>query len=1355
MNAPVLLAQLSGSTQTGSTPPKTVRVEKPQNGQAVTVQLDGQTRVDFSAIASERITFVRVGHKLIVLFDNESTVTVDPVFDSAGNALPTVDFAMSGDRTLSATEFAAAFPITTDQSVLPAAGNAAGGPTGGANFRSATVNGLGDPNAPLDLLGNENFGASSLLNQDATANPVPFVINAVLNSTIIETTLTDSSNGFVTQTTGPVSLLIDWNGQPAGTVTFATSTLANMTALGLSSNGVALVYSLSTDGAVLSAFAGAGGPLVFTVALSGSGNGSYTFTLFDNLDHLGANGATLPLAFDVVATDAEGDTVDQQFTVVVTDDVPTAQAVGPQTLNESTASGGESGESNAFVTTSTGAVSLNIDWNSDDSNAGTNGIDRSVTFAAGTETAFVGLGLTSNGETITYTINGDRTLLTASVGERVIFTVSLSDLGNGSYTFTLSDNIDHQGANGANLPLTFNVTVRDADGDAINQPFTVIVTDDVPTVGSVGPRTLAESTSNGSEQPPFEGPFESESFSEDQNAFVEVSTGAVSLNIDWNSDDSNAGINGIDRSVAFAAGTEAAFAALGLTSNGETITYAINDDGTLLTASVGARVIFTVSLSDLGNGSYTFTLSDNIDHRGENGASLPLTFNVVATDADGDPVDQQFVVDVTDDVPTAGPVSGRTLIESTGSDETNAFIEVSTGAVSLNIDWNSDDSNADINGIGRSVAFAAGTEAALLALGLTSNGAPITYVVNGTLLTASVGEHVIFTISLSDAGNGSYTFTLSDNLDHLGQNGTTLPLTFNVVATDADGDPVDQQFVVNITDDVPQPVGKITTGVVGEDGLNPSNPNGGSFDGVNNASTGAVSLGIDWNSDDDVRGPGDDFGRTLAFLVGDTPVAAGPGSVSGIAVVDGQSGAELTSGGVALRYVVTSDANGGQLLTAYRGESNVQIFTLALDATASNGSYTFTLLGPLDHAGNSNSISLTFDVRATDADHDFIDREFVVTVDDDTPITTGAIAGQTVDEDGLTGGLAGDSYSPARPAPLGDAAGVALHATQSLNISWGSDNGDTGTDTTANGGRTLVQDAIGVGAGDRSVVFTAATLTALNAMNLSSNGQPVHYITNADGTLLIAYRGAAVGSIGDVNSSNMVFRVSLSDEANGSYSFELLRVLDHPGVDSEDDIDLTFGFQATDADGDTVTGSFLVTVDDDAPLIGTPGRGTVEEEEGAVAGAGIEDSIGLNDDDIVVLGAPVWNPLGREVQGTLAISWGADGGNSEPNGGASAGNGDRGVSFGGLSGNRVLTAAEANAFITVSGGVLASALTSRGEALSYTLSNDGGTLTATAGGSRLCCRIRPTAAAAATRSRCSTRWSIRRAMAPTARTRCR
>ena len=78
MNAPVLLAQLSGSTVQTNPPPKNLKIEKPQNGQAVTVHLDGQTKIDFSDVASEKLTFVRIGDKLIVLFDNQSTVTLEP-----------------------------------------------------------------------------------------------------------------------------------------------------------------------------------------------------------------------------------------------------------------------------------------------------------------------------------------------------------------------------------------------------------------------------------------------------------------------------------------------------------------------------------------------------------------------------------------------------------------------------------------------------------------------------------------------------------------------------------------------------------------------------------------------------------------------------------------------------------------------------------------------------------------------------------------------------------------------------------------------------------------------------------------------------------------------------------------------------------------------------------------------------------------------------------------------------------------------------------------------------------------------------------------------------------------------------
>ena len=47
MNAPVLLAQLAGSTTQTPPSPKNLKLEKPQNGQAVTVHLDGNT-VDLS-----------------------------------------------------------------------------------------------------------------------------------------------------------------------------------------------------------------------------------------------------------------------------------------------------------------------------------------------------------------------------------------------------------------------------------------------------------------------------------------------------------------------------------------------------------------------------------------------------------------------------------------------------------------------------------------------------------------------------------------------------------------------------------------------------------------------------------------------------------------------------------------------------------------------------------------------------------------------------------------------------------------------------------------------------------------------------------------------------------------------------------------------------------------------------------------------------------------------------------------------------------------------------------------------------------------------------------------------------------
>ena len=142
-----------------------VKLTKPANGQAVSVQLDANTQLDFSGIANDQITLVRVGNQLVILFDNQATLTIPLFFDPNGNPLDGIAIDLGG-RIVDGQEFAGLFPITTDQSILPAAGGAGGG---GDGF------GAGDPNVdalntgnPLDLLGNEE------------GTPVTFTINEVL-----------------------------------------------------------------------------------------------------------------------------------------------------------------------------------------------------------------------------------------------------------------------------------------------------------------------------------------------------------------------------------------------------------------------------------------------------------------------------------------------------------------------------------------------------------------------------------------------------------------------------------------------------------------------------------------------------------------------------------------------------------------------------------------------------------------------------------------------------------------------------------------------------------------------------------------------------------------------------------------------------------------------------------------------------------------------------------------------------------------------------------------------------------------------------------------------------------------------
>src|SRR5688572_26770546 len=155
MNARFTVAQTIPGTGAAA---RLIRIAKPEGDQAITVRLDGQTRLDLSDIAAENITLVRVGDRLVILFGNQATVTVEPFFDANGQPLQDVSLQLGPDRIVDSARFATLFPITTDQSILPAAGEggAATRNTGG-QFGSFQIDGFGARNA-LDLLGGEAGG---------------------------------------------------------------------------------------------------------------------------------------------------------------------------------------------------------------------------------------------------------------------------------------------------------------------------------------------------------------------------------------------------------------------------------------------------------------------------------------------------------------------------------------------------------------------------------------------------------------------------------------------------------------------------------------------------------------------------------------------------------------------------------------------------------------------------------------------------------------------------------------------------------------------------------------------------------------------------------------------------------------------------------------------------------------------------------------------------------------------------------------------------------------------------------------------------------------------------------------------
>ncbi|MDW1632473.1 hypothetical protein R7O13_31040, partial [Vibrio sp. Y176] len=91
----------------------------------------------------------------------------------------------------------------------------------------------------------------------------------------------------------------------------------------------------------------------------------------------------------------------------------------------------------------------------------------------------------------------------------------------------------------------------------------------------------------------------------------------------------------------------------------------------------------------------------------------------------------------------------------------------------------------------------------------------------------------------------------------------------------------------------------------------------------------------------------------------------------------------LTSQGVAVTLSETANPDGSFTYQATAGGNAV--FTLIVNA---DGSYNFTLEGPIDHANGSDELTLNFPIIATDFDGDTSSAVIPVTIVDDQPTIT-------------------------------------------------------------------------------------------------------------------------------------------------------------------------------------------------------------------------------------------------------------------------------------------------------------------------------------------------------------------------------
>ncbi|MGI3104160.1 retention module-containing protein [Vibrio alginolyticus] len=544
----------------------------------------------------------------------------------------------------------------------------------------------------------------------------------------------------------------------------------------------------------------------------------------------------------------------------------------------------------------------------------------------------------------------------------------------------------------------------------------------------------------------------------------------------------------------------------GLTSQGVavTLTETANGDGSYTyEATAGTEAVFTLTVNT--DGSYNFTLQGPIDHAVDSD-ELTLNFPIIATDFDGDTTTETIPVTIVDDKPTITDVDAITVDEddlgTIGSDQTDP----------ISIDGNF----TTTQGSDRVVSYQLDASSTPVD-GLTSQGVAVTLTetANGDgsfTYEATAGTEAVFTLTVNT--DGSYNFTLEGPIDHK-VDSDELTLNFPIIATDFDGDTTNATIPVTIVDDKPV-ITDVDAITVDEDDL--------------------ASIGSDQSNPISIDGnftttQGSDRVVSYQLDASSTPV-------------DG-----LTSQGVAVTLTETANGDGSFTYEATAGSEAV--FTLTVNT---DGSYNFTLEGPIDHAVDSDELTLNFPIIATDFDGDTVTETIPVTIVDDVPTIT-AVDALSVDEDDLSG---------------------------------------VGSDP---GGDLFVEGAFTTTQGSDRVVSYQLDSTADPVAGLTSQGEAITLVETANGDGSFTYVATADG--------NPVFTLNVATD--GTYDFTLQGPIDHAA--NSDSLTIDFPIIATDFDGDTTSATIPVTITDDAPIIDNVVPLAVDEDDLSGIGSDQTDAV--------------------------------------------------------------------------------------------------------------------------------------------------